>query len=59
MTDADLDRLAGILYCAYNDEGAAGWDECKREYPSLAECWRRTASAAVDAVVIVSIKEPT
>jgi hypothetical protein len=57
MNDEDVDKLAGILYEAY-EYGSDGWDALKVAYPALANAWRRAAEAAVKAIVVVKIEAP-
>lgn len=57
MNDADKDKLAGILYCAYEgDCTQTDWDALKREYPILTRCWHRVAEAALAAIVVVKVQ---
>lgn len=56
MNDEDRDKLAGILYAAYEGPGVdPSWEDLKRQYPSLKQCWLRAADAAVQAIVVVKI----
>lgn len=59
ISDEELDRLAGVLCEAYEGEFGDTWPAVKREYPTIAACWRRVAEAALKAIVVAKIGEST